>query len=85
MFLRYCLMKSINYIFTRPYSIFKYHIKKGEIVFTFNTYKELIFTARVYYMNIVYIIPVLSVLWKIGGMYSTNVSDIQFLGYHFNH
>lgn len=35
-------------------------------------------------MNIVYIIPVLSVLWKIGGMYSTNVSDIQFLGYHFN-
>lgn len=35
-------------------------------------------------MDIIYIIPVLTVLWKIGGMYSTIVSDIQFLGYHFN-
>lgn len=35
-------------------------------------------------MNIIYIIPVLTVLWKIGGMYSTNVSNTQLLGYHFN-
>lgn len=36
-------MKSINYIFTRPYSIFKYYIKKGEIILLSYTHKELIF------------------------------------------
>lgn len=35
-------------------------------------------------MNIIYIIQILTVLWKIGGMESTNVSNIQLLGYHFN-